>query len=215
MVLWFFYLVIVLGLGCLIFALTTLCKARWVRAIQSAFVAGVLIVVGLLGIGFTHNLDTYQSLEPGKALATIHFVEIGPNRYHVILKIRGKRRVKQFNLDGDQWQIDAHILRWRKLAQSLGLQPLYRLENITSGFRQATNTQPQSSHYGLGKNHGIDLSQLLKKNQAWLPIVDSIYDNGTYAPMANQAKFSIWLTETGLKAQPENTMAVRAANTWY
>ena len=49
---------------------------------------------------------------------------------------------KQYVLYGDQWQIDARVVRWKLPALMAGVPPLYRLERLSGRYGDAARKLP-------------------------------------------------------------------------
>ncbi len=59
-------------------------------------------------------------------MATLSFQAEGPQRYRVLIREGANER--SVVLDGELWQLDARIFRWKGLAALIGLAPGYRLD---------------------------------------------------------------------------------------
>lgn len=119
-------------------------------------------------------------------------------------------------LDGDLWQLDARLFKWKGLGDLLGLQPGYRLERL-SGRYLAIEQQAlaQHSRAPLAESpYGVDVWRWLRLTQQdfflFLPEAQRV----TYLPMADGAVFSVSLSPTGLLAEPLNQSAVEALKDW-
>jgi hypothetical protein len=117
-----------------------------------------------------------------------------------------------FELAGDEWQVDARVLKWTGVATVLGLDARYRLERISGRYSdvEQERTAPRSV-YALNDTPAIDLWALAKAHPDWFPFLDGLYGSATYLPMSAGAQYEVTLTQSGLIARPINA-AARAAN---
>jgi len=47
-----------------------------------------------------------------------------------------------------------------------------------------------------------------------MPWIDATYGTATYLPMADRARYGVWLTPSGLIGRPANQQARTAVNRW-
>jgi hypothetical protein len=112
-------------------------------------------------------------------------------------------------LRGDQWKLDALIVKWQGYLASLALKPAYRLERIGGRYYDIEQeTTGKRSVYAIGQSlYGIDTWSLLNKQSHWFPFVDATYGSATYLPMKDKALFQVTLSNSGLLTRPLNEAA--------
>ncbi len=182
--------------------------------------SGVLLVVtalaasGMLLLLIT-NLRTYSRLTYERPVATLEFEQRAPQRYVATLTRLPGLETETFELAGDEWQVDARVLKWTGFANVLGLDSRYRLERLAGRYRdiEQERTAPRSV-YSLGKEPPIDLWELAKAHPSWFWFLDGLYGSATYLPMANGAQYEVTLTQSGLIARPRNPVAQAATSSW-
>jgi len=161
------------------------------------------------------DLRTYLRLTYEQPVATLSFAALGPQAFHVTLT-DANGVIRSAELRGDDWQLDARVIKWKGLATVLGLDPLYRLERLEGRYRNAA----QESHdyhsvlelsAGAG---GLDLWSLAQDHASWLPWVDAGYGSATYLPMADGAQYTVSMSPTGLLARPANAAAQAVLAHW-
>ena len=160
------------------------------------------------------NLRTYLRLTYEQPVATLSFNALGPQDFRVTLTdADGVNRTAE--LRGDDWQLDARVLKWKGLATVLGLDPLYRLERLEGRYRSTAQEQHDyHSVLELSSGGGLDLWSLAQDHAGWLPWVDAGYGSATYLPMADAARYTVTLSPTGLVARPANAAAQAAVSHW-
>ncbi|HSN18757.1 MAG TPA: cation/multidrug efflux pump [Gammaproteobacteria bacterium] len=160
------------------------------------------------------DLRTYLRLTYEEPVATLSFAAVGPQDFRATLT-DATGKVSHVELRGDDWQLDARVLKWKGMATVLGMDPLYRLDRVEGRYR---NTAQESHDYhsvlDLSVDQGVDLWSLAQRNAGWLPWVDAVYGSATYMPMADGAQFSVSISPTGLLARPLNKAAQDAMSHW-
>ncbi|MGB1799399.1 MAG: cation/multidrug efflux pump [Gammaproteobacteria bacterium] len=160
---------------------------------------------GLLSLSITANLYSYDRLTHEQAVATLTFQQIEEQQFQLEITYANTAEKKSYLLRGDEWQMDARIIKWHGWAQLLGLNAQYRLERISGRYSDIDEElTKQRSVYALSGQDEIDYWALIKDYEQWLPWVDAYYGSATYLPMKNNASYSVSLTQSGLIARPVN-----------
>ncbi len=121
-----------------------------------------------------------------------------------------------FDIGGDEWQMDARVLKWKGSALLLGSDTLYRLDRLSGRYRDIAQerTQQRSVYSLVEKGMGLDIWPLMQRYSRWVPWVDAVYGNAAYMPMADGARFVVSVGASGLVARPGNSDAERAVRQW-
>lgn len=169
--------------------------------IRGAFGAAIgAIALALAAIGM--NVHTYHRLNYEEPVAILVFQQIGPQHYQALLQTAdGNERA--FGVHGDEWQLDARVLKWKGAGAMLGLDPRYRLERFSGRYTKTRDEQQAArSIYGLSEREkGIDVWQVSQEYGNLLPFVDTIYGSAAYMPMRDGARYEVVMTEDGLVAR--------------
>jgi hypothetical protein len=208
-------LIAIFGLLLLALACQRLFRARLIAATGSGLMGIVLLVVAGLLFVVSLNLHTYNRLTHEQPVAEIVFEGRGPQRYRATLAQVPSGEMQMFMLAGDEWQLDARVLKWKGWANLLGLDAQYRLERVSGRYRAIDQERnDERTVYALSENPGVDVWTLSVDNPRWLPFVDAIYGSATYLPMADGARYEVAITQSGLIARPMNETAKAAAGSW-
>jgi len=202
--------------GLLLFrGLWRLRRRRFLAAGTHGVLATMMLAVGGVLIAISSNLYTYQRLSWERPVAEVQFRRLGPQRFQATLTYAGNQGTVRHVLKGDDWQIDARILKWRGVANLLGLDAEYRLERLSGRYNRIgqARTGPRTV-YDLSNSSGVDVWSLARRYGTWFPWVDALYGSATYLPMANDASFQVSITQSGLVARPLNDVARRAVGNW-
>jgi len=181
----------------------------------SRMVFGLLfLMVFAFSAAVALDLRTYLRLTYEKPVATLSFAALSPQQFHATLT-DSSGRIRSIDLRGDDWELDARILKWKGWAAVLGLDPVYRLERLEGRYRNlGQESHDYHSVLELSRDSGLDFWDLVNRYSRWLPWADAIYGSGTYLPMADGAQFQVSLTPTGLMARPINKAANDALAHW-
>lgn len=171
-----------------------------------------LIFLGLYSLVIAINIGGYRSIQGLQTVASIATQRQGDQVWRVTLQSSGESPVTE-TLKGDQWQIDAQIIRFSGPLRWLGVAPGYRLERLAG--RYTSLEQERSSPrpvVGLSERIWPDLWAL--DRQFNLPFVEGVYSNATFMPMRDGAMFDVRLSVSGLVAVPVNEEARKAVQLW-
>jgi hypothetical protein len=208
-------LIAVFGLLLLALACQRLFRARFFAAAGSALTGILLLTAAALLFVVSMNLHTYARLTHERAVAEIVFEARGPQRYRATLAQVPSGEMQMFVLAGDEWQLDARVLKWKGWANLLGLDAQYRLERVSGRYREIEQERKDTrTVYALSENPGVDLWALSADYPRWLSFVDAVYGSATYMPMADGARYEVSITQSGLIARPVNEMAKTATTKW-
>jgi hypothetical protein len=191
-----------------ILACQRLFRGRFVAAGATMLMSVVMLVVAALMFVVAVNLQTYSRLTYERPIAQIVFESRGPQRYRATLTRIPGGDMQMLVLAGDEWQLDARVLKWQGWANLVGLDAQYRLERVSGRYRDIEQEKhAERTVYGLSENPGVDLWTLSTEYPTWLPFIDAVYGSATYLPMADGARYEVALTQSGLIARPVNQAA--------
>jgi len=202
-----------LGIILFIMGIQRIWRRRIVAGSLEGLVGLLLLAVATLMVVISMNLYTYDRLTHESKVAEVSFQEIGPQYFRTLLKLQNKIQI--LDLRGDDWQMDARVLKWRGTAVLLGFDTLYRFDRLSGRYRDINQekTAPRTV-YSLSEGKGLDLWLMAKKYKRWVPWVDALYGSATYMPMVDGASYTVSFSLTGLLARPSNDIARKAVSQW-
>jgi hypothetical protein len=208
-------IIAIFGLLLLILACQRLFRARFLAAGGSAFTGSLFLAIAAVLFVVSLNLRTYAQLTLERPVAEIVFEQRGPQTFNATLTQMPNGEIQMFVLSGDEWQLDARVLKWKGWANLFGLDAQYRLERVSGRYRDITQERTaERTVYPLAENPGVDLWQLTLDKPDRLPFVDAVYGNAAYMPMSDGARYEVTISQTGLIARPVNAAAQQAAGAW-
>lgn len=182
-----------------------------IRSLFASIFLACSVALILLGT----NLYTYQRLTAEQPVATLTFWEAGPQKFLVVVNTSQYEPEQSYMLFGDEWQMDARILKWSSPAILAGLDSRYRLERLSGRYRDLQQErEAQRSVFSLTDEPGLSVWQVLTKFDCCSNWIDTYYGNSTYLPMEDQAQFNVIMTQSGIIARPGNEIAELAVRRW-
>jgi hypothetical protein len=159
------------------------------------------LAVGALGLSavmLAAGVQGYAALTRETLAATIAVAPSGPQRFDARVKFPDGREAA-FVVAGDELYVDAHILKWKPLANVLGLHTAYELDRIAGRYRSAEQEQKAlRTVYPLGTSQLVDLFAL-RSRYAWLsPFVDAEYGSASFVPVTKPAELEVRVSTSGL-----------------
>lgn len=207
------YLIIAFAVLFVLAGAWVLLKQRWFIAWIKGMAGIVLILLAVYISFFAFNLMSYQALIQDEPIATVSFRQIGDQDFAATVS-EPNGASESFRLQGDLWQLDARIIKWKGIFSLLGFKPGYRLARIQG--RYLTLADERSKPHSVYAVHqpaiGFDVWQSAKESFSFL--IDARYGSATFMPMADGATYQVSLSGTGLLARPLNKAATRALSQW-
>ncbi len=197
-----FYVLLTLSVLFIVLGIKRFFRGKIISAgIQS--LSGIsLLLAGLLFLSIATNLYSYDRLTYEKNIAELTFSQLGEQEFRVEITYPNQNKTDVFMVNGDEWQIDARVIKWHGWAQLAGLNAQYRLERISGRYSDINDErQKPRSVYSLEQKDNIDYWKLIHNYEKWLPWIDAHYGSATYLPMADKVTYTVSLTQTGLIAR--------------
>jgi hypothetical protein len=175
----------------------------------------VLLLLSACAALIAVNLLTYQRLSFEQPAGELQLSRSGLREYSAVLAYPGGERAS-FSLRGDEWQVDARVLKWHAFANLMGFDTAYRLERISGRYARIEDERTQMrTVYELNEPQRIDPWDLIHRYHSWLPWLDAFYGSATFLPMADGALYEIKVSQSGLVARPLNQAARDAVGGWH
>jgi hypothetical protein len=221
----------VLALGLLAGGLSALVRRHPYRAWGGIFSGGVLLAAAAVLLLLGLDIQTFSRLTYERPVATIALHQTGDKQFDATL-VRsvnynavgvhtptptGSADVgpPTYPLKGDEWRIEARVLKWKPWINVLGLDARYRLERLSGEFTDiALEQNGPHSAYDLRPVSDDDRLTRLSTRLHQARLVDTVYGSAALMPMADGAQYALSMTQAGLVARPTNDQAVQAVGGW-
>lgn len=168
-------------------------RLRPIRRLVGLLLIALAATSGLLAL----TLVQFVRLTTDLPVAEVSMQEQAPRSFLVTVRMQDKGE-HRYTLVGDQWQIDAKVIRWKLPALLAGAPALYRFERLSGRYADVEQEKTGvRSVYGLSDWPIPDLAMLKRAFPHWLPFVDVQYGSAAYMPMMNDAKYVVYIDPRG------------------
>ncbi len=203
-----------LGLMFAILAVRQLRRRHAIATGLHALVAGMFLLSALSVWMVGTALRTYERLTHEQVAGEILLKRLGDRSFEATVTFP-TRESQTFTLRGDEWQIDARVLKWRGMATIAGFDTVYRLERLGGRYTDiADERSAPRTVYELHPAGRIDPWDMARRYKQYVPWIDALYGSATFLPMADGALYEITVSQTGLVARPLNQAARNAVGGW-
>ncbi|WP_062065674.1 hypothetical protein [Cellvibrio sp. OA-2007] len=197
-------------------SVTVLWKSSWFAGFCRGIFGLALFAAAALVALTAYDVYSYKQVLQEQVVATINFDKIEDQHYFAVLSDKDGKE-QRVELRGDQWQLDARIVKWQGYLASFGLKPAFRLERLSGRYYdiEQETTAKRTAYTVHNSLYGVDVWRIFHSNPQWVPVVDAVYGSATYLPMKDGALFEISLSNTGLVARPINQVAREAVAEFF
>jgi hypothetical protein len=195
-------------------AIRRLRRLQLVRGTLFFLSGATVLLVAAVAVLVAANLYTYARLTHEQEAARVSMRQLGERHYVLSVQPKGEPP-RHFELRGDEWQMDARVLKWRAMGNLLGFDTLYRLERLSGryGSVAAERAGPRTVH-DLSEETSLDLWSLVRRHHAYIPFADALYGSAVYVPMSEGAEYTVSVSASGLLVRPVNDPARKAVGGW-
>lgn len=105
----------------------------------------------------------------------------------------------EYTLKGDELYVDAHILKWKPIANILGLHTAYELDRVAGRYinLEDEQTKPRTVH-SLAKDKIANMFDLRRKYEFLSPLLDAEYGSASFVNVKKTKRLNILVSTTGL-----------------
>lgn len=203
-----------IGLLFVSFAIRGVRQRRFVACGMHSLGALCFVLAGVATWVFGVSLLTFERLTHEQLAAEIMLNKIGERHYRATLTYPSNK-TQSVELRGDEWQIDARLLKWRGIANIVGFDTVYRLERVSGRYSdiEAERSLIRTVH-ALNDPARIDAWELVRRYKEYVPWVDALFGSATFVPLADGALYQVSVSQSGLIARPVNQAARNAVTSW-
>lgn len=188
-------------------------QRRRLAAVWRALLCLASFALTLLLAGTGCALRGYRLLGEEAQVIDIDAHILSPQRWALTLTWPDGHS-RKVRLDGDDWRIEAIVLKWKLPALLAGVPPLYRLDRLSGRYDDpALEMSAPRTVIGFGQAGSFDLLDLRRRYPQWLPEVDTIYGSGAFLPLVDEGHYTVSLMRSGaLVARPDEATARRISH---
>ncbi len=187
-----------LSVGFLFLAGWTMRGKKVVRTAANTLVAILMLTFSALFATLTISTQGYRAFTREELVATVTTRTLGTQRFEALVRFPDERDTT-FLLAGDEFYVDAHILKWKPIANLIGMHTDYELDRIAGRYLSLAEEQANPrTVFALSSAKPLDLFNLRRRHPLLGWLVDAEYGSGTFTATDDQAQFDILVSTSGL-----------------
>ena len=186
------------GAAFLLAGLLALFRLRPMRFLVHTLVALLLVALGALAGTVAVGMRGYQALTHEELAGILKVRPTGAQRFEAALRFADGREAR-FDIAGDEVYVDARIVKWKPLANFLGLHTAYELDRIAGRYRDLgqERSAPRTVH-ALGVTKPLDVFDLRRRYELLGPLLDAQYGSASFVPVTREQELELRVSASGL-----------------
>ena len=188
----------ILSLGFFVAGIRALRQRRIMGSMANTTLSLLFFSVSALLATISIATQGYRALTREEVAAVVRTVPLGPGRFIARFSFPDGRQ-EEYHLAGDELYVDAHILKWKSIANLLGLHTAYELDRVSGRYATLDDEQTKErTVFSLARNKPIDMFGLRRKYPILRPLVDAEYGSATFIPAHHPVEYRVMVSTTGL-----------------
>jgi hypothetical protein len=176
-------------------------ERRWVGGAFRGLVALLLLALAGLAGAVAVGLRGYRALTLEVLAATVTTEPVGSQRFRATI-VFPDRRVAMYEIAGDAFYVDAHILKWHPLVNLLGLHTAYELDRVAGRYNTVAEERARPhTVYTLARPTPVNLFAIARRGLLG-PLVDAQYGSAAFIAANQPATYEVRVSTTGLLMRP-------------
>jgi len=191
-----------------------LIRGRWFTAWLKGSLALMLCIASLTGLFTAWQMAKFSAYSQESAIGTLSAKQLSSQKYIVAISLIDSP-TSEYLIYGDYWQIDARLIIWDEWLSLFSVNTAYQLDRLSGRYDKIDQEQnAERSVYDLRESIlAFDLWDFIS-SKPWLPGLEAKVGSGTFVPLKDGAKYSLWVQRENLLAKSENKAAESALNNW-
>lgn len=187
-----------LSLGFLLGAVASIRKRRFMGSVFGIVLTLLFLSLSALFATISISTQGYRALTREEVAATVVVDRLSPTRFKASFTFADGRE-EVFTLAGDEFYVDAHILKWKPFANVLGLHTNYELDRVAGRYLRVEDEQSmRRTVYPLAEEKPVNMYDLRSRFPLLKPLVDAEYGSATFIAVDDWGKFEVRVSTTGL-----------------
>ena len=170
---------------------------RWTGSAIRGLIGLLLLALAAVAAAGAIGLRGYQALTREEIAATVTTDPIGPQRFRATI-VFPDRRLAMYDLAGDAFYVDAHILKWHPLVNLLGLHTAYELDRVAGRYNDVTDERVRPhTVFSLTHSRPVNLFAIARSGLLGA-LVDAEYGSASFVAATRPATYEVRVSTTGL-----------------
>jgi hypothetical protein len=189
------------GLLSILFFILTFRVIRKKKFISSTIrLLCALLSLSLAALFGTITIATqgYRALTHEEIAAVVKTEPLGAKWFMAYFKFPDGNEAS-YRLVGDALYVDAHILKWKPIANILGLHTTYELDRIAGRYADVKDESSSTrTIFLISQNKAVNMFNLRQRYFVLSPLLDAEYGSAAFINLEKPAKFEIRVSTTGI-----------------
>ncbi len=191
-------LFLLLSIVSFVAAILSLRKRRFSGGSIGLLVGLLLMSLAALSAMITISIQGYRALTYEEVAAKVRIEPQGPERFMAHFEFPDGR-TETFLLAGNELYVDAHILKWKPVANFFGLHTIYELDRVAGRYTRLEDERSKPrTVFPVGRQKPFDMFNLRMRDSLLKPLVDAEYGSATFIPAKDLAEVEVRVSTTGL-----------------
>ncbi len=192
---------LVFGLVLCAAGLRALHRKHWLGSVLRGLVGLLLLALSALTATIMVGIRGYHALTFEAVAATVKTEPVAPQRFRATISLPD-RRIAMYELAGDAFYVDAHILKWHPWLNLLGLHTSYELDRVAGRYNSVADerSRPHTA-YSLARERSVDVFSLARRKVLG-PLVDAEYGSAAFVAGTRPAQYEVRVGASGLLMRP-------------
>ena len=191
-----------LSLVAFITAVLALRKRKFLRGTIGLFFGLLFLSLGALFGTITVAIQGYRALIHEEVAAVVEIQPAGPQEFNAHFRLADGEEVRLL-LAGDEIYVDAHILKWKPIANFFGLHTAYELDRVAGRYTRLEDERSKPhTVFSLSQEKPVDLFRLRQKYFLLSPLLDAQYGSGTFVAADKPGEIEVRVSTSGLLIRP-------------
>jgi hypothetical protein len=177
-------------------------ERRWLGGLIRTLVGALLLCLAALAATISAGIRGYRALTYEQVAATVKTEPVGVQRFRATI-VLPDQRLAMYELAGDAFYVDAHILKWHPWANLVGLHTAYELDRVAGRYNSVTDERARPhTVYALAPDRLVDVFFLARRFRLFGPLVDAEYGSAAFVAGTKPAEYEVRVSTTGLLMRP-------------
>ena len=186
----------------IVLALVAVRHRRWGRMSGGVVLGLLFLALAALCATVSVSVQGYRALTHEEVAATVTAEPLGGGRLRTRFRFPDGQE-KVFDLAGEGFAVEAHIVKWHPLANLLGLHTAYQLERVAGRYDSLADEQTRPrTVYALAPPTPVDAFDLARRFAFLAPIVDAEYGSATFVSAREPVTLELRVSTSGLLLRP-------------
>lgn len=180
-------------------------RKRVLGGATAVLTALLMLALGALAATLSVGTQGYRALTKEVVAAVVEVEPAGEQAFRAVVHLPDSS-MHSYDLRGDQVYVDARILKWKPVANVLGLHTEYELDRVAGRYMEIEDERGASrTVHPLGEDKPVDVFDMRRRFSALTALVDAEYGSASYVEVDRPRTLEVRVSTSGLLIRPADT----------